>query len=60
MFREAVLSFMGVAGTADSGPCTPEMKGACEFQYGEYREFVCKTCEHNVSKRKETPDAKQD
>jgi hypothetical protein len=57
MFREAVLAFMGV-GSDGSGGCTPERKADCEFQYGEYRDFVCKTCEHNVNKHKEDPDAK--
>jgi len=57
MFREAILSFMGVGGAADSGPCTPERKASCEFQWGEYREFVCKDCEHNVNRDKGNPDA---
>ena len=55
MFREAVLSFMGVGG-AGSGACTPERKADCEFQYGEYREFVCKTCERNMNRDKGKPD----
>lgn len=57
MFREAVLSFMGVGSTSDSGPCTPEKKAFCDFQYGEYRDFVCKNCEHNVNRTKRKPDA---
>ncbi len=59
MFREAVLSFMGVGGTGDSSPCTPEKKASCEFQWGEYTEYVCKTCERNVNRDKGKPDAKQ-
>ncbi len=58
MLREVVLSFAGV-GAADNGPCTPERRARCEFEWGEYTEFVCKTCERNTNGNKGKPDAEQ-